>query len=94
MTQYGPTVDLLQAADILKVHPKTVQDYIAAGALPAAKVGRAWVMLTRDVVDLVEQMITRQTAERLRGRATRGAPRGPTRGGSRTASSSGGCGAR
>jgi len=33
--------------------------------IPAAKVGRAWVMLERDVLDYIEQQIRRQTAERL-----------------------------
>lgn len=68
---YGPTVGLVEAAAILKVHPKTVADYIGAGALPAARVGRAYVMMTRDVVQLVERMIQEQTAARLR------APRRP-----------------
>lgn len=60
------SVDLRGAADILKIHPKTVEDLIAAGALPAAKIGRSYVMLVRDVVALLEQQIAHQTAERMR----------------------------
>lgn len=31
----SPTVNVLGAADLMKVHPKTVLDLIGAGALPA-----------------------------------------------------------
>lgn len=47
---------------------------IRNGVLPAAKIGRAWVMLQRDVPAYVEQQIIKQTAERLGvpiGRGTR-----------------------
>lgn len=62
----SPTVDLQGAADLLKVHPKTVVDLINSGAIPAARVGRAYVMLTKDVMSYVEGVILRQTAERMR----------------------------
>jgi excisionase family DNA binding protein len=65
MTTIGPTVDVPQAADLMKVHPKTVQDYIKSGELAAGKVGRAYVMLTKDVLALVERQIIEQTAARL-----------------------------
>ena len=41
---------------------------IQRGEIPAAKIGRAWVMLTRDVVAYAEKLILDQTAERLIGR--------------------------
>lgn len=59
------TVGVLGAAEILHVHPKTVEDLIRAGEIPAGKVGRAWVMMTRDVLAYVEKLIISQTAERL-----------------------------
>ena len=59
------TVDVLGAADLLKIHPKTVLDLIATGELPAAKVGRAYVMLTRDILEHIQNAIYNQTAERL-----------------------------
>lgn len=62
---FGPTVDVNEAADLMKVHPKTVLDKINGGELAAGKVGRAYVMLTRDVLALVEQQIVAQTAERM-----------------------------
>lgn len=60
------TVNLQGAADIMHVHPKTVEEAIKSGELAAAKVGRRYVMMTRDVVALVERRIVQQTAERLR----------------------------
>lgn len=62
---FGPTVDVIQAAELMKVHPKTVLDKINAGELAAGKVGRSYVMLTRDVLALVERQILAQTAERM-----------------------------
>ncbi len=59
------TVDINGAADLMKVHPKTVADLIHAGAIPAAKMGRSWVMLTRDVVMHIENAISQQTAQRM-----------------------------
>lgn len=66
-----PTVGVQDAAKLLKVHPKTVEDLIKAGAIPAGKVGRAWVMLTRDVLAHAERIIMDQTAQRLGARKTR-----------------------
>lgn len=69
-----PTCDLQEAADLLKVHPKTVQDLIRDGVLPAAKVGRSWVMMTKDVLAHLENTIVRQTAERMRKPVTKASP--------------------
>jgi excisionase family DNA binding protein len=61
----SPTVDVRGAADLMKVHPKTVLDLIGAGALPAGRVGRAYVLLTKDVLAHVERVIVRDTADRM-----------------------------
>jgi excisionase family DNA binding protein len=68
----NPTLTLIEAADVLKVHPKTVEDLIRDGVIPAAKIGRAWVMLSTDVLRYVEDEIIKQTAQRMRspGRCT------------------------
>ena len=69
-----PTVDVRGAADLMKVHPKTVLDLIGAGALRAGRVGRAYVLFTSDVLAYVERAIVRDTAERTAfpGRRMRG----------------------
>ncbi len=69
MTTETDTVDVPEAGAILKVHPKTVLELIAEGALPAARIGRAYVMMRRDVVNHAQQQIARQTAQRMRGKA-------------------------
>jgi excisionase family DNA binding protein len=71
----SPTVDVRGAADLMKVHPKTVLDLTGAGALPAGRVGRAYVLLTRDVMRFIEQQVVSQTAERMEGLKRR--KRGP-----------------
>jgi excisionase family DNA binding protein len=60
------TVDVIGAADMMKVHPNRVLELIGAGVLPAARVGRAYVLLTRDVMAFIEEQIIAQTAERMR----------------------------
>lgn len=66
-----PTVNIVGASEILMVHPQTVRDLINAGKLPAAKVGSAYVLLTKHVLDYAEKVIMTQTADRIR------APRKP-----------------
>lgn len=85
------TMDLQEAADALKIHPHTLEALIRDGEIAAGKVGRAYVLLTRDVLKYAEQVIMRQTAERLRLRGiTKERPRGRKRAGSRSASASAG----
>lgn len=60
------TLNTIEASKMMNVHTQTVLDLISSGALPAAKIGRAYVMLTRDVLGYVERAIIRQTAERMR----------------------------
>ena len=72
------TLDLKDAARLLHVHPKTLQGLARAGAVPACKVGRAWVFVEQlllehlvakslarvSVVDLQEKTECRSTDER------------------------------
>ena len=71
MSALKPTMSTTEAAETMNVHPKTVEDLIHAGVLPAGKVGRAWVLKTSDVLKHVDQEIQRQTADRLRKMARR-----------------------
>lgn len=68
------TLNIAQAAEVLKVHPKTVEDLIRDGAIPAAKIGRAWVMMTAHVMKYLENEIIQQTAARRGTPAPRVAP--------------------
>ena len=57
-------MSITAAAERMCVHANTVLKLIADGEIPAAKIGRAWVMLESDVMNYIEQQIVRQTAER------------------------------
>lgn len=61
------TVNIPRAAALLCVHPKTVEDLIHDGTLPAAKIGRAWVLMERDVLDYINQQVIAQTQKRRTG---------------------------
>ena len=61
-----PTMSLLEAAETLKLHPRTLEKMIRAGDIPAGKPGRAYVLMTRDVLAYAEKTIMTQTADRLR----------------------------
>lgn len=58
------TLDLRGAAALMHVHPRTVEAMARDGRLPAAKIGRAYVLLERDVEAFIEQQIASQTAAR------------------------------
>lgn len=59
------TLDIHGAAAMMNIHPDTVLVLIGKGVLPAGKVGRAYVLLTKDVLAYVERVIIQQTAARL-----------------------------
>lgn len=59
------TCNINQAAELLCIHPRTALDLIASGAIPAAKVGRAWVMKTQDILDFLDAQIAFQTRQRM-----------------------------
>ena len=58
-------VDIQGAADLMKVHPKTVLNLIQTGALRAARISRAYVMLEHNVMNYIERQIVEQTADRM-----------------------------
>lgn len=60
------TLNIPRAAALLCVHPKTVEDLIHSCALPAAKIGRAYVLLESDVMAYIENQVMRQTAARMK----------------------------
>lgn len=71
-----PTMSLLEAAETLQLHPHTLEKLIRAGDIPAGKPGRAYVLMTRDVLAYAEKVILQQTADRLRAKPNKGARSG------------------
>jgi excisionase family DNA binding protein len=51
----------------MNVHINTVLKLIDAGTLPAAKIGRAYVLLLVDVMQYIERLISTQTSQRRMG---------------------------
>jgi excisionase family DNA binding protein len=72
------TCNVPEAASLLKIHENRVLKLIDRGDLPAAKIGRAWVMMERDVIAFAERQIAEQTACRL-GVPTKAVQRGRSR---------------
>lgn len=58
------TLDIDQAADFLKVHPNTVYRLIHDGSLPAARIGRAYVILKAHLLAYLDDQVIQQTAAR------------------------------
>ncbi|WP_398308338.1 helix-turn-helix domain-containing protein [Zoogloea sp.] len=58
------TLNVDEAADFLKVHTNTVLRLINDGTIPAAKIGRAYVMLKTDLMAYLEDQVIQQTAVR------------------------------
>ncbi|MEH3087678.1 MAG: helix-turn-helix domain-containing protein [Xylophilus ampelinus] len=61
-----PTLDVDDTAFLMKVHRQTVLDLIRGGALPAARIGRAYVLMSSDVLEYIQDAIFEQTADRMR----------------------------
>lgn len=76
-TPASSTLDIPSASTLMNIHPKTTLELINQGVLPAGKVGRAYVLLYRDVMAHIERVIVQQTAERMGGvpRAKRASPK-------------------
>lgn len=58
------TLTLQQAADLLKLHPVTLQGKAKAGLIPACKIGRRWVFIE---IDLIEYMRAQYQWRALQG---------------------------
>lgn len=58
------TLDLQGAAALMKIHPVTLGRMINDGRIPAARIGRAYVLMERDVLGYIERQITAQTARK------------------------------
>ena len=58
------TYDVNEAADFLKIDRSTALDLANVGALPGAKVGRAWVFMEDELVNYLRDVTRKQTQER------------------------------
>jgi excisionase family DNA binding protein len=58
------TYDINEVADFLKVDRSTALDLANLGALPGAKVGRAWVFMEDELVGYLRDVTRKQTQVR------------------------------
>lgn len=58
------TLNLSEAAELLKVHENRVMEWAGRGVIPGAKLGRAWVFMEDDLVEFVRKEIGKQTSRR------------------------------
>ena len=61
------TVNVVGAAEMMYAHPKTVFKLIGDGVLPAARIGKSFVLLRSDVLRHIENEIIKQTSIRMGG---------------------------
>ena len=47
------TLNLEEAASFLKIHPETLRQKVKAGEIPGAKIGKAYVFIESDLVDVI-----------------------------------------
>lgn len=52
--KYGPTTTPDEIAPTLHMHPSTCRRLLAEGALPGVKVGKAWIIPTAKLADMLE----------------------------------------
>jgi excisionase family DNA binding protein len=52
------TLDLNEAAALLKIHPQTVLERARSGNIPAAKPGKCWVFIEEDLLEWLRSKYT------------------------------------
>ncbi|MEO8717901.1 MAG: helix-turn-helix domain-containing protein [Burkholderiales bacterium] len=50
------TLNVREAAELLNLHPVTVQERARAGEIPGAKPGKAWVFIEEDLVGYLRSL--------------------------------------
>jgi len=58
------TVDIEGAAQLMNIHARTAEKLVVRGILPAARIGRAYVLMERDVLAYIEEQVACQTAQK------------------------------
>jgi excisionase family DNA binding protein len=58
---FEPLLETPQAAELLKVHPKTLQKWARTGIIPGSKIGREWKFRASVLDDFVRSRYTHST---------------------------------
>ncbi|MHB1247569.1 MAG: helix-turn-helix domain-containing protein [Sulfuriferula sp.] len=57
------TLTLRQAAELLKIHPVTLQEKARAGDIPGAKIGKCWVFVEFDLIEYIRSQYRRRALQ-------------------------------
>ena len=57
------TLNLQQAAELLLIHPVTLQSKAKAGDIFGAKIGKCWVFVDVDLIDYIRTQYDRRTLQ-------------------------------
>jgi len=55
------TFNLQEAAELLRIHPVTLQAKAKAGDIPGAKIGKCWVLVDVDLIEYIRSQYLRRT---------------------------------
>ncbi len=64
------TLDVSEAALLLRAENETVMQFARRGELPGTRIGKSWVFLRADVLSFLRQRISSDTEERRQHYAT------------------------
>ncbi|WP_420475252.1 helix-turn-helix domain-containing protein [Noviherbaspirillum sp. ST9] len=63
------TLDVAEAAALLRAESETIMQLARKGALPGTRIGKSWVFLREDVIAFLKEQVTKDTEERRRRNA-------------------------
>lgn len=64
------TLDIAEAAALLRAEAETIMQLARKGALPGTRIGKSWVFLREDVIAFLKEQISKDTEERRRRHAS------------------------
>jgi len=57
------TLNLKEAAGLLRIHPVTLQEKAKTGEIPGAKIGKRWVFIQIDLIDYIRSQYARRALQ-------------------------------
>jgi excisionase family DNA binding protein len=64
LEDFEPLIDVPEAAEMLRIHPKTVQAMCRSGALPALRMGKYWRFRTSTLDRWVVERLSSENQSR------------------------------
>lgn len=57
------TLNIEEAAEMLKIHPVTLSEKACRGQIPGARIGKRWVFIKVDLIDYIRSQYKRQAMQ-------------------------------